>query len=237
MSSTPLITVREAAQRLRVPPAEIVRLAREGRIRSRIEGFQRLLYLEDVQHLEATASRNPAPSKKEMQSTAPQRPPRRPRPPQPGWLTTGEAAEKLGISPDTVRKHIRTGKLKSQKFCGLRYIDLESLQQFIAARTALQAERERAEREGFVCLYRAAHMLGCSHGHLWDIIMRYRLPSRYVGGYRYLSPKVIEKVRRLLQQRQRRQAEGNRTGVAQVVEHRSPKPKVGGSSPSTRATE
>jgi excisionase family DNA binding protein len=206
MSSTPLITVREAAARLRVAPAEIVRLAREGQIRSRIEGLQRLVYLEDVQRLEATALCNPAPPKKERQPTTPQRPPRRHRPPQPGWLTTGEAAEKLGISPDTVRKHICTGKLKSQKFCGLHYIDLESLQQFIAARTALQAERERAEREGFVCLYRAARMLGCSHGHLWDIIMRYRLPSRYVGGYRYLAPKVIEKVRRLLQQRRRRQA-------------------------------
>ena len=206
MSNTPLITVREAAQRLRVAPAEIVRLAREGRIRSRIEGLQRLIYLEDVQRLEATASRNPAPSKKEKQPTTPRKPPRQHRPPQPGWLATREAAEKLRIRPETVLKHIRAGKLRAQKFRGLRYIDPESLQQFIAKRTALQAERERAVREGYVCLYKVSRMLGCSHGHLQNVIKRNRLPSRYIGRYRYLAPNVIQTLRRLLQQRQRRRA-------------------------------
>ena len=237
MSSTPLITVLEAAARLRVAPAEIVRLAREGQIRSRIEGFQRLLYLEDVQRLEAAALRNPAPRKKERQPTTPQKPPRRHRPPQPGWLTTREAAALLGIRPETVLKHIRAGKLKSQLFRGLCYIDPESLRQFIAERAALQAARKRAECKGFVCLYRAAHMFECSHGYLQNLIKKHRLPSRYIGRYRYLAPEVVEALRQLLQQRQRRRAKGNETGVAQLVEHRSPKPKVGGSSPSTRATE
>jgi excisionase family DNA binding protein len=237
MSSTPFITVREAAARLRVAPAEIVRLARDGQIRSRIEGLQRLVYLEDVQRLEATALRSPAPPQKEKQPTTTQRPPRRHRPPQPGWLTTREAAALLGVRTKTVLDHIRLGNLRSQMFRGLHYIDPDSLQQYIAARMSLQIARERAEREGFVCLYRAARMLGCSHGHLQNVIKRNRLPSRYIGRYRYLAPEVVETLRKLLQQRQRRRAKSNRTGVAQRVEHRSPKPKVGGSSPPTRATE
>jgi excisionase family DNA binding protein len=209
MISTPFITVREAAARLRVAPAEIVRLAREGKIRSRIDGFQRLLYLEDVQRLEAAALRNPPSRKKERQPAAPQKPPRRHRPPHPCWLTTREAAALLETCPKTVQKLIQAGKLRAQKFRGLFYIDPDSLQQFIAARTALQAERERAEREGFVCLYRVAHMLGCSHGHLQDIIKRNRLPSRYIGRYRYLAPEVVETLRQLLQQRQRQRKKGN----------------------------
>ncbi len=210
MSSAPLITVREAAERLRVAPAEIVRLAREGRIRSHIEGFQRLVYLEDVQRLEATVSFNTVLRKKEKQTTTPQKPARRPRPPQPGWLTTREVAAQLGIRQETVLYHIRSGKLKSQLFRGLCYIDPESLQQFVAARTALQEERKRAELEGWMCLYRVARMLGRSHGHLWRVIKTNRLTSRYIGRYRYLAPEAIETLRQLLQQRRRRRARGNK---------------------------
>ncbi|RMF12095.1 MAG: DNA-binding protein [Alphaproteobacteria bacterium] len=34
--------------------------------------------------------------------------------PQPEWVTIPEAARQLGVSPDTIRRRIRTGELKAR---------------------------------------------------------------------------------------------------------------------------
>jgi excisionase family DNA binding protein len=320
MSSTPLITVREAAQRLRVPPAEIVRLAREGKIRSRLEAFQRLVYLEDVIRLETErsgivdgTSRTPVSQRSKARRSV-RTQPRSPQPQQlPGCLTVADVAYMLQIDPRTVREYIYCGKLEARKIDGFWYIpkdsiarfvntkphrrrwlrtkdaarllgvyhrtiiaaiksgmlgacrvgykyrinpqsvyrilgkrsklipvheaarilELErstvrdlvykgklkahrffnrvyiepsSLQQLASQRAAEKAERQEAQRKGWVQLSEAARMLGCDYTYLRYLVRQKRLPTWRIGRYCYLAPDVVETLRKLLQQRQRRRA-------------------------------
>jgi excisionase family DNA binding protein len=138
-----LITVREAAARLRVAPADIVRLAREGRIRSRIEAFQRLVYLEDIIRLEANRSdivkptpcaprapRPSAPSRNETRNATPRLPRSQRHRPHPDWLTLAEAAALLKMSPSTTCRYIYQGLLRAQKVRGCWYIPKQSVSDF-----------------------------------------------------------------------------------------------------------
>ena len=124
-----LITVREAAARLRVAPADIVRLAREGKIRSRLEAFQRLVYLEDIirletERLERADGKSRALVSRSSKTRRPARSqPPRPQPKQlPGYLTVADVSSILQIHPRTVRKYIHCGKLTAQKTGGFWYI-------------------------------------------------------------------------------------------------------------------
>jgi excisionase family DNA binding protein len=138
-----LITVREAARRLHVAPAEIVRLAREGRIRSRLEAFQRLVYLEDIIRLEANRSnivkrtpraprspRTPATCRKAPRNTTPRLPRSQRHRPHPDWLTLAEAATLLKMSPATTCRYIYQGLLQAQKVRGCWYIPQQSVSDF-----------------------------------------------------------------------------------------------------------
>jgi excisionase family DNA binding protein len=305
-----LITVREAAARLRVAPADIVRLAREGRIRSRIEAFQRLVYLEDIIQLEANRSdivkhtsralRPSAPSRKETRNTTPRLPRSQRHRPHPELLTfaevaallragkstvyryihqgllraqkvrgcwyisqqsvtdftnictqwystegvarllrvrrntvfdliksgeleayriqqgyrinpqsvqrileqrarcvtTTEAARRLGVRDSTVRCLIASGQLKARMFRNRFYIDRDSLEQLIAERSNVQAERERALREGWMPLGTAARMLGYHDASLRKIVGRRHLPARRIGRCWYLAPEAVESLRK-----------------------------------------
>jgi excisionase family DNA binding protein len=157
MSSTPLITVREAAARLRVAPAEIVRLAREGKIRSRLEAFQRLVYLEDIIRLEANRShivkrtpraprspRTPATCRKAPRNTTPRLPRSQRHRPHPDWLTLAEAATLLKMSPATTCRYIYQGLLQAQKVRGCWYIPKQSVSDFTIIYTKWHTTQDAA---------------------------------------------------------------------------------------------
>ncbi len=152
-----LITVGEAAARLRVEPREIVRLAREGRIRSRIEAFQRLVYLEDILQLETNRSaivkhslrvprstRTPAPSRKATQNTAPRLPRSQRHRPHPDWLTLAEAAALLKMSPSTTCRYIYVGLLRAEKVRGCWYIPKQSVSDFTVVCTQWYTTKDAA---------------------------------------------------------------------------------------------
>jgi hypothetical protein len=165
-----LITVREAAARLRVAPADIVRLAREGRIRSRIEAFQRLVYLEDIIRLEANRSdivkptpcapraprapRPSAPSRNETQNTTPRLPRSQRHRPHPDWLTLAEAAALLKMSPSTTCRYIYQGLLRAQKVRGCWYIPKQSVSDFTIIYTQWYTTQDAAHLLRITAQYR-----------------------------------------------------------------------------------
>lgn len=318
-----LITVREAATRLRVAPSVIIRLAREGKIRSTIESFQRLVYLEDILRLEsnrsdivqhitcATNAPTPTPSLKEPKRPKPRLPRSQRCRPHPDLLTLTEAAALLKMSTRTVYEHIYRGLLRAQKVRGcwyipkqsvsdftaiytqwytpqdaarlLRikrntvfawiksgdleayrirqgyrinpqsvhrileqrarcvttreaarrlcvrdstvrgfiasrklearmfrnrfYIDRDSLEQFIAERGDVRAERERALREGWLPLGTVARMLGNRTDSVRRKVKRKRLTARRIGYFWYLAPDAIELLRQLRRAKKTRRAQ------------------------------
>jgi len=197
MSSTPLITVREAAARLRVAPADIVRLVREGKIRSRLEAFQRLVYLEDIIRLEAEQSghtdREPrAPvshSSKTQRSARPQPP--SPQPQQlPGYLTVADVASILQIHSRTVRKYIHCGKLTAQKIDGFWYIPEHSAAEL--ANTNPQQFLKPKQR--WLRTEDAARLLGVYHKTVIAAIKSGMLEACRVG-YKYrINPQSVYRI-------------------------------------------
>jgi excisionase family DNA binding protein len=152
-----LITVREAARRLHVAPAEIVRLAREGKIRSRLEAFQRLVYLEDIIRLEANRSnivkrtpraprspRTPATCSKAHRNTTPRLPRSQRHRPHPDWLTLAEAATLLKMSRATTCRYIYQGLLQAQKVRGCWYIPKQSVSDFTIIYTKWHTTQDAA---------------------------------------------------------------------------------------------
>jgi excisionase family DNA binding protein len=202
MSQGPLfITVREAAARLRVAPADIVRLAREGKIRSRIEAFQRLVYLEDIIRLEANwsnivkhthraprVSRTPAPCRKAPRTPKPRLPRSQRHRPRPDWLTLAEAAALLKMSPATTCRYIYQCLLQAQKVRGCWYIPKQSVSDFTTIYTKWYTSRD------------AARLLRVTRNTVFTWIKSGDLEAyRIRQGYR-INP---ESVHRILEQRAR----------------------------------
>jgi len=72
------------------------------------------------------------------------------------------------------------------------YIDRDSLEQLIAERGDVRAERERALREGWLPLSEVTRMLGYHADSLRRMVRRGRLPARRIGYFWYLAPEVVE---------------------------------------------
>jgi excisionase family DNA binding protein len=193
-----LITVREAAARLRVAPAEIIRLVREGQIRSTIESFQRLVYLEDIIHLEANRSeivkpitrttRTPAQSQKKERGTKPRLPRSQRCRPHPDLLTLAEAVALLKMSRRAVYGYIYQGLLRAQKVRGCWYIPKQAVSDFTAIRTQWYTPQD------------AARLLRISRNTIFAWIRSGDLEAyRIKQGYR-INP---QSVHRILEQRAR----------------------------------
>jgi len=198
MSQGPLlITVREAAARLRVAPADIVRLAREGKIRSRLEAFQRLVYLEDIirletERLERADGKSRALVSRSSKTRRPARPqPLRPQPQQlPGYLTVADVSSVLQIHPRTVRKYIHCGKLTAQKIDGFWYISEHSAAEL--ANTELRGFLNNKQR--WLRTEDAARLLGVHHNTIVAAIKSGLLEACRVG-YRYrISPQSVYRI-------------------------------------------
>ena len=129
------ITVREAAHILGVHPSAIPKMTRRGDLRKR-EGRRPILSRADVLALRDTRAAHEA-----VRAAA-----RAPQPPQPPdneheWLTSGQAAEMMGVGPEAVRVRARRGRLPSELHDGRRWFRRDHLE---LVRRADQIKRGKA---------------------------------------------------------------------------------------------
>lgn len=128
-----MITVPEAARRLGRNPETVRRWIRAGKLRSTKAGTQHLIDEQDLEELDD--EQLPLPEEWEITRRGE---------PQPNWaklielarrgdlLTVREAARRLGKNPETIRRWIRSGRLRSRKV-GMQHLiderDLEELEE------------------------------------------------------------------------------------------------------------
>lgn len=156
MSPEELMSVRQAAERLRVDAAEVERLASEGKLAGRIVDERWVLFAVSVEEAaQANALKQAS-----------------------GWLTVTEAASVLGITLPGVYHHIYTGKLTLTEMPEGKFLDRSQVEHLARNRAPKgNPSLLRTPPAGFLTPPQIAKRLGMNG----SLIHRYLNEGRIVG--------------------------------------------------------